>query len=195
MSTAGPFMLARLASVRTQNKTILPVCKNQLAAQAACDRDHRGTCCTHALAVDASLLQNKKIQVYLLATFISLCGGDHKRGRSGGPDFSFERLFGLPTAAKRRLGCSGVRFAPVPTRLAWAPGPESIPLRRGIPPRALFIRAFRVSDKINDSTCYPSSSRLLVTHSATAHAQHQQRRGAIRQMHNTRCYGLLLVFI
>ncbi|MCA6420277.1 MAG: hypothetical protein IM603_14370, partial [Cytophagales bacterium] len=112
-----------------------------------------------------------------LATFIALGGKDHKRGRSGGPDFSFGRLFGLPTAAKRRLGCSGVRFAPVPTRLAWAPGPESIPLRRGIPPRALFIRAFRVSDKINDSTCYPSSSRLLVTHSATAHAQHQQRRG------------------
>ncbi len=80
-----------------------------------------------------------KIQVYLLATFISLCGGDHKRGRSGGPDFSFGRLFGLPTVAKRRLGCSGVCFAPVPTRGAWAPSPESIPLRRGIPAaRCLF---------------------------------------------------------
>ena len=69
------------------------------------------------------------------------------------------------------------------------------PAKAGHPGRALFIRAVRVSDKINESTCYPSSSRLLVTHSATAHAQHQQRRGAIRQMHNTRCYGLLLVFI
>ena len=53
-------MLALLASVRTQNKTILPVCKNQFAAQAACARDHRGTCYTHALAVGASLLQNQK---------------------------------------------------------------------------------------------------------------------------------------
>jgi len=51
-------MLARLASVRTQNKTILPVCKNPFAAQTARAHDLRGTCCTRALAVGASLLQN-----------------------------------------------------------------------------------------------------------------------------------------
>jgi hypothetical protein len=53
-------MLARLASVRTQNKTILLVCKNQFAAQTARAHDFRGTRCTHALAVGASLLQNQK---------------------------------------------------------------------------------------------------------------------------------------
>ena len=66
-------------------------------------------------------------------------------------------------------GCSGVRFASVPTRGAWAPGPSH-------PGRALFIWAVRVSKKISESARYPSSSRLLVSLRATAHVQHQQRR-------------------
>jgi len=37
-------------------------------------------------------------------------------------------------------GCSGVRFAPVPTRGAWAPGPSH-------PARALFIHAVRVPNQ------------------------------------------------
>ena len=73
-------MLALLANVRTQNKTILPVCKNQFAAQTARAHDFRGTCYTRALAVGASLLSKLKIQVYLLATFIPPVGEEIKMG-------------------------------------------------------------------------------------------------------------------
>ena len=48
----------KVGHARVKWRTILPVGKNQFADQAACARDHRGTCCTHALAVGASLLQN-----------------------------------------------------------------------------------------------------------------------------------------
>ncbi|MCA6380221.1 MAG: hypothetical protein IM602_01710 [Cytophagales bacterium] len=104
MSTAGPFILARLASVRTQNKTILPVCKNQFAAQAACDRDHRGTCCTHALAVDASLLQNKKNTSLSVSYFHLAVWWRPQTGAQWRAGFFFWAAFRLANRSQAKVG-------------------------------------------------------------------------------------------